>query len=241
MNRTVYTIVLGSLIGGLAACTGHSGSTSEEPVNTNDSVAPAEVVVEKESPPAVASNRVAVPAAATPAPPAPRATVNIPEGTKLRVALLSPLSSDKSRPGDEFDASLIEPIVIDGKTVIAKGAKLRGRVVDAEDSGRVKGLARLELTLTEIVPNGGKAIRLSTRSFTSVAESTKKRDAAVIGGSAGVGAAIGAIAGGKKGAAIGAAVGGGAGTGTVLATKGAEVEFDREHPLTFTLSKPLQM
>jgi hypothetical protein len=180
----------------------------------------------------------------TPAPVADKPPVDpkvtIPAGTKLRVALLDAVSSDKSRAGDPFIATLTEPVVIDGKTVLAKGTRVRGRVVNAVDSGRVKGRASLELKLTEIVKDN-KPIGISTKSYVAVAESTKKRDAAIIGGGAGVGAAIGAIAGGGKGAAIGAAVGGGAGTGTVLATKGKQVRFAPEHRLSFTLSSPVQI
>lgn len=171
--------------------------------------------------------------------PAPRVTV--PAGSKIRVALLDAVSSDKSRAGDQFLASLTEPVVVDGKTVLEKGTKVRGRVVDAEESGRVKGRASLELTLTEIVRKEGKAISISTKTYTAVAQSTKKRDAAIIGGGAGLGAAIGAIAGGGKGAAVGAAVGGGAGTGTVLATKGKEIHYGPEHLLSFTLTNSFEI
>jgi hypothetical protein len=171
--------------------------------------------------------------------PDPRVTV--PAGTKLRVALLQAVSSDKSQNGDAFLATLTEPIVVEGKTVVAKGTKVRGRVVDAKESGRVKGRASLELTLTQIVPDEGKSISIATKPYVAVAESTKKRDGEIIGGGAGVGALIGAIAGGGKGAAIGAAVGGGAGTGTVLATKGKEVRFGAEHPLSFTLSSSIEI
>ena len=45
---------------------------------------------------------------------------------------------------------------------------------------------------------------ISTKPYSQVAEATKKRDAEIIGGGAGIGAVIGAIAGGGKGAAIGA-------------------------------------
>src|SRR5262249_2351344 len=139
----------------------------------------------------------------------------VPAGTKLRVVLLQPISSDKSRRGDSFLASLAEPVVIDGKTFFPRGTKIRGHIVDAKESGRVKGLASLKLTLTEIVRDEGEFINISTRPYIAVAESTKKRDAAIIGGGTGVGAAVGAIAGGGKGAAIGAAAGAGVGTGTV--------------------------
>jgi hypothetical protein len=106
------------------------------------------------------------------------------------VALLDGVSSDKSRSGDSFMASLTEPIVANGKTVLATGTKIRGRVVDANDSGRVKGRASLALKLTEIVRENGKSVSISTKQYTAVAQPTKKRDAAIIGGGAS-GAAIG--------------------------------------------------
>ena len=52
---------------------------------------------------------------------------------------------------------------------------------------------------------------------------SKKRQAAIIAGSAGAGAAIGAVAGGKKGAAIGAVSGAAAGTAYDLATRNKKV------------------
>jgi hypothetical protein len=96
------------------------------------------------------------------------------------------------------------------------------------------------MVLTAII-DGEKTYPIVTRPFVAEAESTKGRDAAIIGGAAGVGAAIGAITGGGKGAATGAAIGGGAGTGTVLATKGRELEYPSESRLEFTLQEPAEL
>jgi hypothetical protein len=164
----------------------------------------------------------------------------IPAGTRLRVALTNAISSDKSRPGDSFMGVLAEPVVIDGKTVLEKGTKVRGLVVDAKGSGRVKGRATIQLRLTEIV-RGDDSLDISTKPYSAVAESTKKRDAAIIGGGAGLGAAIGALAGGGKGALIGAGVGGGAGTATVLATKGKEIRYSPETRIQFTLARAVEI
>lgn len=180
--------------------------------------------------------------AAPAVPPVPAAAkpVMVPSGAEFHVVLGNSLSSDKSKAGDTFEATLSAPVYADGKTVFEKGDKAMGKVVDADDGGRVKGLANLRLTLTSVVHNG-KAVPLTTKDFVSEADSAKGRDAAIVAGGAGLGAAIGAIAGGKKGAATGAAIGGAGGAGTVLATKGKQVEFPIESTLTFSLDKEVSV
>ena len=213
---------------------------------TTDSPTPA-AAAEPAGKPAPAVTNPAAPAAKVtkaepiPAPPIPAPKgVKAPAGTVLNVILLDALSSDANQPGDSFAATLAAPLVVDGTTVLEKGAKVQGRVVDAEEAGKVKGRASMRLALIGIT-HGGKVIPIVTKPYVVEAESTKKRDAEIIGGAAGIGAAIGAIAGGGKGALIGAGVGGGAGTGTVLATKGKKVEFKPESKLTFTLEKPVEI
>jgi hypothetical protein len=169
-----------------------------------------------------------------------KAKVVIPSGTVLKVSLIDPVNSDTSSPGDHFMASLAESVVINGATLLQKGTKVRGRVIDAEDSGRVKGRAAIRLALTDIM-QGDKTVAIRTETFAATADSSQTRDAEVIAGGAGVGAVIGAIAGGKKGAAIGAATGGGAGTGVVLATKGKEIHYGPETRLNFTLANSVEL
>jgi len=183
---------------------------------------------------AVQANKVA------PAKPAPPPKVLIPAGTPLHVRLNEGVSASKSEPGTEFSATLSDPIVVNGKTLLPQGAHVVGRVVDAKESGRVKGRASLSLALTSIVRNG-KTVPVETRTYVGVAKPTKKRDAGVIGGAAGVGAVIGAIAGGGKGAATGAAIGGAGGSGAVLATRGEDVHYPPETRLTFVLSKVAEL
>lgn len=180
---------------------------------------------------------VVPPAAATQ--PASKSTV-VPAGTAINVTLIDGISSEKNKAGDQFQASLSEPLVVDGKTVAEKGTIVQGRIVDAIGAGRVKGVASMRIVLTSIM-DGEKAIPLATEELLSEAEATKGRDAAVVGGAAGVGAAIGALAGGKKGAAIGAIVGGGSGAGAVIATKGKEVEYGPESKLVFTLQQATEL
>jgi hypothetical protein len=191
-----------------------------------------------------ASSPAAAPGSAAPDKPEPKVPeariLEVPAGTVLQISLGESLNSGKNNTGDRFEGTLAAPVMIKEETVLRKGTKVHGRVVDAKESGRVKGLASLRLTLTDFVQDG-KTVSISTKDWFAEAQNTKKRDAGIIGGAAGVGAAIGAIAGGKKGAAEGAAIGGGAGTGTVLATKGKEVELAPEAKLKFTLEKSVEV
>jgi hypothetical protein len=170
--------------------------------------------------------------------PAPKITV--PSGTPLHIVLQQGVGTDASNPGSQFTAVLADPVVIDGKTILDKGAAIEGRVVDVKKAGRVKGRATLSLQLTS-VEHGGKPVSIETKTFVGVAKDNKKRDAAIIGGGAGVGAVIGAIAGGGKGAATGAAVGGAGGTGAVLATRGDDLHYPPESRLNFVLAKPVEL
>jgi hypothetical protein len=229
------------------AAVGCSNQAAPEP--TSSSIEPAPVAPVTPAP-AVAPPTARTPAPAVSAAPAKRAldqapartapslpkTVQVPAGTEVTVLLIDSISTGKNEPGDQFMASIADPIVVDGQTVIGRGAKVMGRIVDAESAGRVKGKANMRIVLTGIL-NGGQTYPIVTRPFIAEAEATKGRDAGIIGGAAGIGAAIGAIAGGKGGAGKGAVIGGAAGTGTVLATKGKEVEFDSETKLKFTLDK----
>jgi hypothetical protein len=181
---------------------------------------------------------VASPAPA-PAPKKPEPVV-IPAGTEFHVVLSDALNSGKNKADDEFNANLAAPVYVNGATILERGAKLQGKVLAAEGSGRVSGKASMTIALTAVM-HGGKMMPIATKDLTAEAEGSKGRDAGLIGGGAGVGALIGAIAGGKKGAAVGAAVGGGGGTAAVLATKGKEVDFPTESKLTFTLDKELSV
>ncbi|HVG91308.1 MAG TPA: hypothetical protein VNB54_07440, partial [Alphaproteobacteria bacterium] len=76
-----------------------------------------------------------------------RETITIPAGTVITVRLGETLSSRSSSAGQGFAATVAEHVVVDGKTVIEKGAAARGSVVDAKAMGHFKGGALLEVKL----------------------------------------------------------------------------------------------
>lgn len=245
MKSLAYVLLIVALTCVLAGCA--KDTTQEASATTLEGQPPASV----QPAPAAATPPAARPAAPKPvakgadaAAPAPgKAAVRmfeVPEGTEVSVFLVDPISTAKNKAGDTFTATIAEPIIVNDETVVNRGAKVEGRVVDAEGSGRIKGTANIRLTLTSI-DSGGKSYPITTRPFAAEAESTKGRDAGIIAGGGGVGAAIGALTGGKKGAVKGAVIGGVAGTGAVLATKGKEVEFNSETKLNFTLEHATEL
>ena len=166
-------------------------------------------------------------------------TVTVPEGTVLHVRLNETLSSKSSSPGQSFSAVVDDPVMMDGKAVIPKGAEATGTVVDAKPLGKFKGGARLQIRL-ESVSFGGNTYNIDTSSVARTAKGKGKRTAVMIGG-AGLGALIGGLAGGGKGAGIGALVGAGAGTGGAYFTGNKDVVLPAETMLAFRLLKAVEV
>ena len=161
-------------------------------------------------------------------------SVVVPAGTRLSVRTIDAIDSTKNHVGDRFEASLEEPLTVEGKVVLPKGASVYGRLEEAKTSGTFTGRSELRLALTGIVVNG-QTVPLVSKEYElsgkSRGASTAKR---TVGGAA-VGSIIGAIAGGGKGAAIGAGAGSAAGAGSEIITKGDQVKVPSETLLDFTL------
>ena len=66
----------------------------------------------------------------------------IPSGTTIKVRTIDRLSSAEARVGDNFHASLEEPITVNDKELYPRGAEVIGRVVDVHASGRLSSPAR---------------------------------------------------------------------------------------------------
>ncbi len=164
--------------------------------------------------------------------------VTVPEQTPIHVTLDQAVTSNQSRPGEHFAATVSEPIVVDGKTVVPQGARVLGLVVDAHHSGRLMGRARLQLAL-QTVEVDGKRYEIRTTSSQKVGGNHKKRNFAWIGGGAGGGLLIGALAGGGEGALIGGPVGAGAGTAAAFLTGKKDIKLPAETPVTFRLAEPV--
>ena len=172
--------------------------------------------------------------------PPPPAFVELPEGTNLVVRMIDGVDSEVNRVGQTFAASLDEPVLLNGETVIPRGADVVVKLTEAAESGKLAGRSELTLDLVSVKVNG-KMVDVNTETVSRESSSRGKRTAKVAGGTAALGAIIGAIAGGGKGAAIGAGAGAATGLGVEVLTHGQRVKIPSETRLTFVLETAVRL
>ena len=160
--------------------------------------------------------------------------IRIPKNTEFVVQLLSDITSDHNKKGDEFDCRVVQPEEYAAATV-------SGHIASIKASGKANKSSEISLVFDHITMgertgrfdaqvievydvkahNDGQADDEGTVKGKSRTKTTVKR--AVIG--AAIGAAIGGAIGGGSGAATGAAIGAGAGAASTLVTEGPELDF----------------
>ena len=87
----------------------------------------------------------------------PTTMITLPKGTAISAAARQTLATDKNKVSDTFAASLTEPIQVNGKTVIPKGAQVNCRIVKVNKH-------ELKVTLASVVIHG-KSYPLDTNSI----------------------------------------------------------------------------
>jgi hypothetical protein len=191
--------------------------------------------------PALQANQLNMRTAATQAPnpaSAPQ-TVMVPGGTVVNVRLTQGIDVDSTQTGATFKGLVDDPIMIDGRVVIPRGAAVVIQVASVKQSGTLTGSDRIALKLNSISFDD-RAYEVVTEYAVAQGDGEGKRTAHKVGGGAGLGAIIGAIADGGKGAAIGAVVGGI--TGTVVAASGEEhLKLPAETRLQFELTAAVRV
>jgi hypothetical protein len=175
-----------------------------------------------------------------PAAAAPASEKEIPAGTEVVIRMIDDVDSEVSRVGQTFKASLDEPVIVSGNTMIPRNVDVTVKLIEDQQSGKLTGRTELTLALVDVTVDG-KQVPVVTQEVTQASESRTGRTAKVVGGTAALGAIIGAIAGGGKGAAVGATTGAGAGAAVQVLTKGQRVRIPSETRLTFTLKEPVRL
>ena len=173
-------------------------------------------------------------------PPSPRQSqsIVIPAGTRVRVRLSQTLSTKQNQTGDPFSGTVVDPVRVNGQTVIRAGARAQGVVTDSRGLGRFKGQAVLAIRLDSVSADG-RTYPVRTSHVERVEQGKGKRSAVMTGGGAGLGAIIGGLAGGGKGALIGGLLGGGGGAAGSAFTGNKDLVIPAESILTFDLERSL--
>ena len=104
-------------------------------------------------------------------------TTKLPEGTPIPIRLQSALSSASSHAGDTFHATVDEPVVIDGQTLIARGTPATGHVLDAKPAGGSLEPGYLRIVLVSL-NLGGRSVMIETSSIFAKGASREERSPA---------------------------------------------------------------
>lgn len=160
--------------------------------------------------------------------------IYIPRNLVFTLELLSPITSDKNKKGDEFNCKVLEPSEYAGAIVTGRIGNIKGsgkankksEIALAFDSilmGERKGVfdAQVKEIYDVVAGNEGRADEEGTVKGKSKGKIAVKRGilGAVIGG------VIGGAIGGVQGAAAGAAIGASAGAASTLVMDGPQLDF----------------
>lgn len=173
---------------------------------------------------------------AAPTPVAPAPTAAIPAGIEITIRMIDAIDSSTTRPGDLYDCSIDDPIVLGNQVIVPRGNDCSIQIVEAVAN------RELALKLYNININGTNfdvVTEYAELHSSDTGKTTKGvRRAAGLGA---LGAGIGAIIGGGSGAAIGAATGAGLGALSGATAKGKVLLVPSETRLTFRLREPIPL
>jgi hypothetical protein len=145
-----------------------------------------------------------------------------------------------AQSGETFSGTIVNPVNVEGETVIPAGSTADGVVLHAHKRGHFKGASVLQLTLTGLNVNG-QHYRLDTSSLTRTKKGKGKRTAAFLGGGTGLGMLIGGVASGGVGLLVGGLAGAGAGTAGAAFTGNKDINIPAESVVSFKLERSIQL
>ncbi|OFV97760.1 MAG: hypothetical protein A3F68_12865 [Acidobacteria bacterium RIFCSPLOWO2_12_FULL_54_10] len=172
--------------------------------------------------------------------PAKGKSETIPAGTIVTVRIMDSLDSEINYAGETFRATLDNPLTVDGRVIIHRGAEAIGRLTTSEASGRFRGRSVIGIELTAINFDG-KSVAIQTSVYQETSSSRGKETAKLAGIGSVLGSIIGAVAGGKKGTFIGAGIGAAGGAATQTIKGNANVRIPAESMVLFTLQSPTEV
>lgn len=167
--------------------------------------------------------------------------ITMPVNTPIKVRLVDSIDTDVQVTGSSFRAVLTEPIVVNGHSLFAGGAEVKGILNNVVESGHLKTPAELSFSITAIQNGGGDWVAIGTNEITHSMGSHTNKEVAMIGGGAIAGGIIGKIIDRKGSTEIGTIVGAAAGTGLAIATGKQDIFYGVGTEVTFYSSQAMQI
>ena len=182
-----------------------------------------------------------------------QAACGVPAGTALIVRLDTTLATFSNRAGDPFRASITQPVVVNGQTIIPVGSTVEGRVTKVSGPRRISGKPTIGiLPEAVILPTGERYYLDATLTDTSVRSGDvnnegqfkgaghDRKNTIIQGAGTASGMLVGGLVGGPVGIAVGGAIGAGATTAHWLASHRSAV-LPKGTQLTLELNRPINM
>jgi hypothetical protein len=162
----------------------------------------------------------------------------IPAGQSFQVRMEQSIDTKRNRPGDQFKASLVTPLLLDGRTIVPKRTLFTGHVTESKPSGRLRGRAILGLELDSFAIDN-VMYPVITAPNTQASGGRLQHNSVPVGVTSGLGTTVGAIAVGTAGVLIKA--GTSAGTAGAFFKARKNVSLPAETVLTFKLQRDVQV
>lgn len=86
--------------------------------------------------------------------------VKVPDGTPLEIELMTNISSATAKEGDIVDFTVVNPVVINGITVVEKGAPAKARIAAVKKAGYWGKAGRIGWTMQDALAADGNRIAL---------------------------------------------------------------------------------
>ena len=247
----IPTLALAVVIG-VSACQKQQSQTDMSMTDTTSMSAESPYPVEETPPAATNDAQTTTPPKKTPPPKKSSGsstatkTTQIPAGTVIEVAMVTPVATKTSNIGDPIEAKLTKALVVNGHLIAEEGASVRGTIADLQRASKSKSeedRAYLKFRFSELETVGGdKKINATVTNSEGklAAKGTGTRDKLIIGGSTVAGAVVGQVIGkDTKSTIIGAVGGAVVGTGVALSAKGHELEVPAGSNVTIRIDEPV--
>ncbi len=181
------------------------------------------------------------------------AKVSIPAGTVIHCRIAETLTTKLNTAGQAFQATVSEPVMVEGREIIPVGSTIHGRIANLQRPGRIKGVGQMRLLAETLALPGGRTFPVTAVLLTAYgaedakvvgSEGTIKgpgsriEDIEEIGGGTGAGALLGLI---FHHPIVGATVGGTAGLVDRLRRRGKDLNLPVGTQLNYQLMRNLEL